>query len=71
MDVSPLLTDKYMISMCYMYYKLGKHEKTALFEFFFRSNPFKGQYTILAGVNQAIEWIKNMQFSEEDCKEIK
>lgn len=26
-DISPLLTDKYMISMAYMFYRTGKHEK--------------------------------------------
>lgn len=45
--ISPLLTDKYMISMCHMYYKTEKHEQNAVFEFFFRKNPFKGKVNLL------------------------
>lgn len=41
-EISPLLTDKYMISMSYMFFKAGKHEQEATFEFFFRKHPFKG-----------------------------
>lgn len=69
--VQPLLTDKYQISMCYAYWLNKKHEETAVFDLYFRKNPFKGEYTIFAGLDQAIKFIKNFQFLDEDIDYLK
>ena len=37
-----LITDRYMLTMCYMYFKDDKHNKRAVFEYFYRKNPFNG-----------------------------
>ena len=42
-----LLTDLYQLTMAYGYWKQGKSEQQAVFNLFFRSNPFQGGYTML------------------------
>ncbi len=61
-----LLTDLYQLTMAYGYWKSGTAEKEAVFNLFFRKNPFGGGYTIAAGLEQAIDFIQNFRFSKED-----
>lgn len=45
----------------------SKEENTpVVFDIFFRSNPSGGGYSIAAGLEQVIEYIKNLNFSYED-----
>lgn len=64
--VSPLLTDLYQFTMAYAYWKAGKHQERAVFDLFFRKNPFGGEYTIFGGLEECIRFIANFKFSEED-----
>lgn len=38
--------------MCYAYWKAGRHNEKAIFDTFFRTNPFKGEFTIFAGLEE-------------------
>eukprot|EP00474_Spongospora_subterranea_P009026 CRZ09484.1 hypothetical protein [Spongospora subterranea] len=69
--VRPLLTDYYQISMAYAYWRAGRHMDYAVFDLFFRSNPFNGQYTIFAGLEEVLRFVSNFAFSEEDLRTIK
>lgn len=57
--VGPLLTDMYQISMAYAYWKNKKHEEMAVFDLFFRTNPFKGEFTVFAGLEEVVRNVKS------------
>jgi nicotinate phosphoribosyltransferase len=61
-----LLTDLYQITMAYGYWKLGRADERAVFQVFFRQNPFGGGYTVAAGLGYAIDYVKGLRFEEED-----
>ena len=60
-----LLTDLYELTMMQGYFETQENE-TVIFDMFFRENPNKGGYSIMAGLEQVIEYIKNLNFSYED-----
>ncbi|MDR1800373.1 MAG: nicotinate phosphoribosyltransferase [Lachnospiraceae bacterium] len=60
-----LLTDFYELTMMQGYFAAKKNE-TVIFDMFFRSNPGKGGYSICAGLEQVIEYVKNLNFTYED-----
>jgi nicotinate phosphoribosyltransferase len=69
--VSPLLTDLYQITMAYSYWKNNRHNLSSIFELFFRKNPFGGEYTIIAGLDECIKFIHSFHFSASDIEYLK
>ncbi|WP_339727476.1 nicotinate phosphoribosyltransferase [uncultured Gimesia sp.] len=63
-----LLTDLYQLTMAQGYWKSGRSEREAVFHLFFRSNPFQGGYTIAAGLEYVLEYLKQFQFSVDDIE---
>mmetsp|Transcript_794 Transcript_794/g.2137 ORF Transcript_794/g.2137 Transcript_794/m.2137 type:complete len:568 (+) Transcript_794:78-1781(+) len=61
--ISPLLTDMYQITMCYGYWKSGRHEVPAAFDMFFRTAPFGGGYCIFAGLSQVLAFINTYKIT--------
>lgn len=57
--------DLYQITMAYGYWKNNKKDDIAVFDLFFRKNPFHGEFTIFAGVEECIKFLDNFKFSEE------
>ena len=55
-----LLTDLYELTMMQGYFETQENE-TVIFDMFFRENPNKGGYSIMAGLEQVIEYIKNLK----------
>uniref|UniRef100_A0A0N4ZVK2 Nicotinate phosphoribosyltransferase n=1 Tax=Parastrongyloides trichosuri TaxID=131310 RepID=A0A0N4ZVK2_PARTI len=66
-----LLTDFYQLTMCYAYWKSGIHEEDAVFDVFFRKNPFSGEYTIFAGLDDVINYVKNFKITKNDIEYLK
>lgn len=60
-----LLTDLYELTMMQGYFETQENE-TVIFDVFFRANPNKSGYSIMAGLDQVIQYIKNLNFSYED-----
>lgn len=61
-----LLCDFYELTMANGYFVLGKGQEIAYFDVFFRQIPDGGGFAIAAGLEQAIEYIKSLHFTEED-----
>ncbi|MEX2566644.1 MAG: nicotinate phosphoribosyltransferase [Cyclobacteriaceae bacterium] len=61
-----LLTDFYQFTMAYAYWKSGKSEEEAVFNLFFRKNPFQSGFTIAAGLDYVIDYCRNINFKEKD-----
>ena len=60
-----LLTDLYELTMMQGYYD-KQDNPTVIFDVFYRSNPFSSGYAIAAGLEQVIEYVKNLNFSYDD-----
>lgn len=60
-----LLTDLYQLTMGYGFFKNGKHEEMVTFDLFFRRRELI-TYSIAAGLEQAIDYLLNWKFDEED-----
>ena len=60
-----LLTDLYELTMMQGYYESNSNE-TVIFDAFYRKNPCGNGYAIAAGLDQVIDYIKNLHFSDED-----
>lgn len=62
-----LLTDFYELTMMQGYFK-NPTNQTVIFDVFYRDNPCKGSYAIAAGLEQMIEYIENLRFTDEDVE---
>ena len=62
-----LMTDLYQLTMMQGYFK-ANNRNVAVFDAFYRSNPCKGGYAIFAGLEQVIDYIKNLRFTEGDIE---
>jgi len=66
MRYSPLLTDLYELTMLAGYLEEGMTEKRAVFDLFFRTNPFEGGYAVFAGLEPALDFLEQLRVSEEE-----
>jgi len=62
-----LLTDLYQLTMVTAYHALGM-ERTAVFEFFVRRLPAKRGFLVAAGVEQALDYLEAVQFTEPELR---
>lgn len=60
-----LLTDLYQLTMMQGYFERGDSE-TVVFDMFFRSNPNQNGFSIAAGLEQVIEYVKKLHFTYDD-----
>ena len=61
-----MLCDFYEFTMSNGYFKNGFYRRTVYFDVFFRKVPDNGGFAIAAGLEQVIEYIKELRFDEED-----
>ncbi|HEX5773939.1 MAG TPA: nicotinate phosphoribosyltransferase [Geomobilimonas sp.] len=66
MRYSPLITDLYELTMLAGYLDEGMDDTPAVFDLFFRNNPFKGGYAVFAGLDTALAYLENLRFTEEE-----
>ena len=63
-----MMTDFYELTMANGYFEAGKKDETCYFDVFFRTIPDKAGYAICAGLEQVVDYIKDLHFDEEDIE---
>lgn len=63
--VPPLLTDLYQFTMAYAYWRSGRDRQPAVFELFFRDNPFGGGFSIFAGLHDCLLFLRNFRLTSD------
>ena len=66
-----LLCDFYELTMANGYFELGKGDEIAYFDLFFRRVPDGGGFAIAAGLEQVVDYIRELRFTEEDIAYLK
>ncbi len=62
---SGLYTDFYELSMAQGYFYAGKEAEDAVFDYFFRTNPFKGGFLVFAGLGDFLEQLNSFTYDKE------
>lgn len=63
-----LYTDFYELAMAQGYFFSDKKNDKAVFDYFFRSNPFGGGFTVFAGLQDFLEMLQDFRYSTSDIK---
>ncbi|MCB6992103.1 nicotinate phosphoribosyltransferase [bacterium 210820-DFI.6.37] len=63
-----MLTDFYEITMANGYFESDMADDIAYFDMFFRKIPDEGGYAIMAGLEQVINYLNSLEFTEEDIE---
>ena len=63
-----MLCDFYQLTMGNGYFKTKHANRIAYFDVFFRRIPERGGFAICAGLEQVIDYIKNLHFTEKDIE---
>ncbi len=61
-----MLCDFYELTMSNGYFKVGRGQEIVYFDVFFRTIPDEAGYAVFAGLEQLIEYIKKLHFTEKD-----
>ncbi len=63
-----LLTDLYELTMMQAYFKNKNKNEIVVFDAFYRNNPFGSGYAICCGIEQVVDYIKNLRFNNDDLE---
>lgn len=63
-----MMTDFYELTMANGYFESGKKDEICYFDVFFRTIPDQAGYAICAGLEQVIDYIKDLHFDKEDIE---
>jgi nicotinate phosphoribosyltransferase len=66
MQTSALLTDLYELTMLAGYLEEGMTGTPAVFDLFFRTNPYQGGYAVFAGLEPALDYLEGLRFTGDD-----
>ncbi|KPL16605.1 MAG: nicotinate phosphoribosyltransferase [Bacteroides sp. SM23_62] len=62
-----LYTDHYELGMAQGYFQSGMRDMPAVFDYFFRNNPYEGGYVVFAGLEDLLDMLENYRFDKDDC----
>ena len=66
--LSGLYADRYELTMALAYWRSGRAEEPAVFDFFFRKAPFGGGFAVFAGLATLLEALEGLRYSDEDLE---
>ena len=66
-----MLTDFYELTMANGYFKNGFKDTIGYFDMFYRNIPDHGGFVIMAGVEQVVDYLNNLKFTEDDIEYLK
>lgn len=66
-----LMTDLYQLTMMQGYFKNDMINEVAVFDMFYRTNPSNGGFAIACGLEQVVEYIKNINFDDDSIQYLK
>ena len=66
-----LLTDLYELTMMQGYFENEDVNQTVIFDMFYRNNPEGNGYAICAGLEQLIDYVKNLHFTDDEIDYLK
>ena len=66
-----MLTDFYQITITQAYFREGRQDEYAVFDLFYRTQPFKGTFAVFGGLAEAVDIVKNYKFTEDDLEYIR
>ncbi len=66
--LSGLYTDRYQLSMAWVYWRTGRADVPVVFDYFFRTLPFRGGYAVFAGAATLLEALGQFRFGEEELE---
>jgi nicotinate phosphoribosyltransferase len=61
-----LLTDLYELTMAFGYWKTGMAEREAVFQVVYREHPFRGGFTVAAGLARVADYLESFRFDDTD-----
>lgn len=70
-NYNALHTDYYQLNMMQTYFNKGLHEKRGVFDMFFRKLPFGNGFAVFAGLEEILNYLENLKFTESDLEYLK
>lgn len=64
------LTDLYELTMAAGYWKLGRGEERAVFNLFFRQQPFEGGFSVAAGLARVVDFLERFRYCEPELSHL-
>lgn len=61
-----MLTDFYELTMMQGFLQSGRANKISVFDLYYRKNPFDNGYAIFAGLEQVLDYVLNIKFTDDD-----
>ena len=70
-NFSATYTDQYQLAMAQVYFKKGHRDHQAIFDYYFRGLPFDGGYAAFSGLEDLLDILKDLKFTESDLEFLK
>ncbi|WP_282125199.1 nicotinate phosphoribosyltransferase [Marinifilum flexuosum] len=66
-----LYTDYYELTMAQGYYLSGKKQEQTVFDYYYRTNPYKGGYLVFAGLYDLLQILQNFRYDDKNIEFLK